>query len=361
MDITIVKSSYLKDIPIREFGDDIGFHERIRKNISELIYDKTAAGTYVGAAISSLGISNDQLVMNVALRLKEQVMRTNTIPWLPHIPELERKEELSELLLKLITWLKHPDRSAVDESPPVRSIASIITSYITGKRTTFEINLSALLHGLTKSEEIVDLMHKDGLGISYNDVLMLRDFRVVNDLKFSLDCPIKLAVGKPAIAILDNDDFNSDTLTAACQSHRTNVVFVQPESFYPEMLSEDYEVRAVPDANFASNLSKTIKELGSEMQSVNPYKTVKRGEPLLRKQPTDNRPPPDTAPQRTRGVIHALAKAQDDRTRPKPEEQTVPEFSGFHARMSNAEEKSRPIYRMTYPNPPSKTILNDVM
>jgi len=39
----------------------------------------------------------------------------------------------------------------------------------------------------------------------------------------------------------------------------------------------------------------------------------------------------------------------------------MPEFSGFHARMSNAEEKSRPIYHMTYHNPPSKTILNDVI
>jgi len=223
---SIVKSSYLKDILISEFGDDIGFHERIQKNISELVYDKTAASTYIGAAISSFGISNDQLVMNVALRLKEQVMRTNTISWLPYIPELEREEELSELLLKLVTWLKHPDRSAVDESPPVRSIASIITSYITGKRTIFEINLSVLLHGLAKSKEIVDLMHKDGLGISYNDVLMLRDFWVVKDLKSSLDCSIELAVGKPAITIVDNDDFNSDTLTGAGQSHRTNVMFV---------------------------------------------------------------------------------------------------------------------------------------
>jgi len=45
----------------------------------------------------------------------------------------------------------------------------------------------------------------------------------------------------------------------------------------------------------------------------------------------------------------------------KPEEQTVPGFSGFHARMSNAEEKSRPIFHRTYFNPPSKTILNDVI
>jgi len=45
---SIVKSSYLKDILI----SDIGFLECIQKNISELVYDKTAAGTYVGAAVS---------------------------------------------------------------------------------------------------------------------------------------------------------------------------------------------------------------------------------------------------------------------------------------------------------------------
>jgi len=359
---SVVKSSYLKEILVNEFGEDIGFHERIQKNVSELVYDTTAAGTYIEAAISSLGVSNDQLVMNVAARLKEQVIRTNTIPWLPYIHELEREEDLSELLLKLLTWLKHPNKSAIDDSPSVRSIASILTSYITGKRTAFEINLSVLLHGLTKSREIVDIMHKDGLGISYNDVLMLRDFWVVNDLKCSSDCPFELAEGKPAIAIVDNDDFKSDTLTGAGQSHRTNVMFVQPESFDTELPSENHEDRPVPGANFASNLSTTLKELGSEMQKVNPYKTAKRGEPPLRKPPADqSTPPPDTSVQRIRGVIHALARAQDERTRPKPEEQTVPGFSGFHASMSNADEKSRAIYHMTYPNPPSKTILNDVM
>ena len=58
-------------------------------------------------------------------------------------------------------------------------------------------------------------------------------------------------------------------------------------------------------------------------------------------------------------MIHALARAQEDRSRPKPEEQTVPGFSGFHANMSV--EKSCAIYHVTYPNPPSKTILYDVM
>ena len=60
-------------------------------------------------------------------------------------------------------------------------------------------------------------------------------------------------------------------------------------------------------------------------------------------------------------MIHELARPQEDRSRPKPEEQTVPGFSGFHANMSEPVEKSCAIYHVTYPNPPSKTILYDVM
>ena len=71
---------------------------------------------------------------------------------------------------------------------------------------------------------------KEGLGISYNDVLLIRDFWVVNDIKHSSDCPYELASDIPAIAVVDNADFKSDTLTGAGQSHRTNVMFVQPES-----------------------------------------------------------------------------------------------------------------------------------
>ncbi len=355
-----VKSSYLKEILTQEFGKYIGFHERNQKNESELVYDTAGAGTYIEAAISSLGVSNDQLLMNVAARLKEQVIGTDTILWPPYIYDSESEERLNKLLLKLISWLKQPSRSAIDDSPSVRSIASILTSYITGKRTTFKTNLSVLLHGLTKSREIVDILHKNRLGISYNDVLMLRDFWVVKDLQQSTDCPFEIADSRPAIAIVDNDDFKSDTLTGAGQSHRTNVMFVQPKLFDGEHPSRNHRDHQDPCAKLASNCSTTLKALGSEMQKVNLYKPVKRREPPIRKKETDLSNF-DTFAQRTRGVVHALARAKDDRVRPKPEEQTVPGFSGFHANMSKPDEESRAIYHMTYSNPPSKTILFDVM
>ena len=74
-------------------------------------------------------------------------------------------------------------------------------------------------------------MHKMGLGISYNEVLVSRNFKVVNDLKRSMNCSFEPFEGKPAIVIMNNEDFKSDTLTGAGQPHRTKVMFVQQETF----------------------------------------------------------------------------------------------------------------------------------
>ncbi|XP_071094997.1 protein crumbs-like [Haliotis cracherodii] len=137
-------------------------------------------------------------------------------------------------------------------------------------------------------------------------------------------------------------------------------MFVQPfESFDSEL--ESHETRTVPSTKLASSLSASLKELGSEMQNIDPYKTIKRGEPPIRAETENNSILFDTSTQRTRGVIHALSRAQDDLSRPKPEEQQVPGYKGFHANMSQPQEKSRAIYYMTYSDPPSKTILYDVM
>ena len=88
--------------------------------------------------------------MLLGLRLREQVIKTSTIPWPPYIQELENDENLNEILLKLITWLKRPNKSVAEENLSFRTIAYILTSYITGKHTKFETNLcTVLLHGMT--------------------------------------------------------------------------------------------------------------------------------------------------------------------------------------------------------------------
>ena len=102
-----VRSSYVKNLLINEYQEAIGFKERNEKNKSEreLVFDVAGGGDYIEAAISSLGISDDQLLENVAPRLSKKIRDISTVPWPPHIDNLEEGEEVCELLLKLLTWL----------------------------------------------------------------------------------------------------------------------------------------------------------------------------------------------------------------------------------------------------------------
>ena len=73
-------------------------------------------------------------------------------------------------------------------------------------------------------------------------------------------------------------------------------------------------------------------------------------------------PPVDgSAPQRVCSVIHALARIDNHGTRPLPEEQRVPGYSGAQSCCHPPPNKSKPYYHTTYNEPPSKSVLNDIM
>jgi len=132
-----VRSSYVKELLIEEYGETIGFKERSEMNKSAWVYDVAGGGDYIEAAISSLGISDHQLLQNLAPCLSKQIKDTSTVPWPPKIDQLEDEEEVCEQLIKLLTWLKHPARKTPDISPTTLSLASMINQYVTGKRTSF--------------------------------------------------------------------------------------------------------------------------------------------------------------------------------------------------------------------------------
>lgn len=153
---------------------------------------------------------------------------TPTVPWAPCIDRLEEDEQLCELLLKLLTWLKQPQRKTADLSPAPLSLASMIIYHITGQRTTTVINLGVSVHGMTRSKDLVDTLHKSGVCISYADTLLLYDHWGLMDVEASATCPQEIADGKPAIVIIDNDDFKIDTLTGnSTGAHQTTVMYVQ--------------------------------------------------------------------------------------------------------------------------------------
>ena len=162
-----------------------------------------------------------------------------------------------------------------------------------------------MIHGLSKSREIVDVLHKVGLGISYNDVLMLRDVWALDDLTNALDCPSELAHGVPAIAIVDNDDFKMDTLTGAGQkAHRTNVMYVQPEHLTQRLPTNDLS---------HLNVSDELKRIGSEMQTAEPYKSTKKADLPVRQNINDE-VQNKKMQQGMCSVIHALSRTLKDQS-----------------------------------------------
>ena len=52
-----IRSSFIKEILCREFKGRICFHSRPERNHSELVYDVSGGGSYVEAALSSIGIN----------------------------------------------------------------------------------------------------------------------------------------------------------------------------------------------------------------------------------------------------------------------------------------------------------------
>ena len=88
-------------------------------------------------------------------------------------------------------------------------------------------------------------------------------------------CPSEIANKYPAIVVMDNDDFKTDSLSGASETnHRTNVMFV-----HNEYLIE----HNVPDAPVPTLINpKGLKDLTKEFNKVNPYKTTSNGDPAIR-------------------------------------------------------------------------------
>ena len=346
-----VKSSYVKELLVREFGAGIAFYVPPQRNQSEVVYDTSGGGSYIGAAISLLGISSEQLIQNVANRLRDEIRQTVKVPWPPQVSELEQEEDLSPLLVQLISLLKKTGQAKPDAK--TCALASMLTYHVTGSPTITTVNLGMNLHGLTRSKELVDTFHKVGACIGYGLVRLLRDAWAVHDLQLCTDCPNEIMEDKAGVIIVDNDDFHNDTLTGANTSHRTNVMYVQRDSL------EDQGPQCGDRVKDAKTLSSALKEIAAGMQKHDRYITHKRGEP-----PVKNRVQPSLGgikPQRKRSVIHSLVRANSAGERPVANDQKIPSFAGFQALISAPVVKSKAYYFMTYSEPPKKAVLNDVM
>ena len=99
----------------------------------------------------------------------------------------------------------------------------------------------------------------------------------------------------------------------------------------------------------------------AELTHVHQYKCPagSRSEPPAR--PVVDTPVNGTSRQRARSVIHAMSRVDNDGTRPSPHEQQVPAYSGAQSCRHPPGHKSKPYYHTTYNEPPSKSVMHDIM
>ena len=156
----------------------------------------------------------------------------------------------------------------------------------------------------------------------------------------------------PGTVIMDNDDFKDDTLTGSNTSHRTNVMFVQPEIYAasPEVTRQSLTIPTTSD----------VKSLCTAQHTVEPYKTTTKG--TLKPQPNANiKALSDSQIQRRRNIIHGLARLDGSIGQKQADAQNIGAFAGFQASTQTPVVKSKPYYFLTFPSPPSKTVVHEVM
>ena len=150
--------------------------------------------------------------------------------------------------------------------------------------------------------------------------------------------------------MLDNDDFQDDTLTCSNTSHRTNVMFVQTENLLSSSSDSSKLTLAKP---------KDLKNITTEQHHFEPYKTMKRVHLLSR--PEVDISLKNTKDQRMRGMIHSLARLDASCHCLPPETQQVGAFTGFQSCIHKGVVRSKAYYFLTFPKPPQKSVVHQVM
>ena len=139
------RTSKLKSILKKEFGDVVGFHNRFQKNQSSIVYDVSKGGSYIEAAINAWGISDDDLLRNVASRLRKKTKNFTNLTWPPHPKHLDTTPDMPEVLLKFLVWLKYPTRKPEEctmNNPQIVALGDLLLAYIVNKRTKFQVNVA---------------------------------------------------------------------------------------------------------------------------------------------------------------------------------------------------------------------------
>ena len=121
------------------------------------------------SALNSWGLSIEDLLHNVACQVDEDAKGLPQMPWHRSIANL-CAEAPENFLTKFVGWMISLEKTNPDLTPEVYAMASLFQSVVINKRTGFQVLMTSIIYGLSRSRELVDLCKKFGFGISYQDI-----------------------------------------------------------------------------------------------------------------------------------------------------------------------------------------------
>ena len=196
--ISKIKSSHVKEMLIKEFGGQIGFEERDNVNQSTIVYNKSLTGTYLKSVVDLSGIKTAEILKAAAKRLREE-LKSKT-PSMDFPPLLSKITDISDsypndaLRIFLSQLIDDKDDKHASQ---IMFIGDAIESLVTSERTQLPTLTAIVVHGTTRSKELVDLLFDAGVSISYKSLLRLYDDWAYNDIVVNSVCPKEISKGKP--------------------------------------------------------------------------------------------------------------------------------------------------------------------
>ena len=139
---------------------------------------------------------------------------------------------------------------------------------------------------------MIYLLHKCGVCISYNDLLLLYDALALEDVEISETCAAGIAADKPLVLIADSDDFTITTNAAGV--HLANVLYIQPASYEEKKDHAPETIQHTNKKEVTKQLDKKFKKLTAVQHYMCPH--YDSSEPPVRSRVSE--PVNDLRPQR---------------------------------------------------------------
>ena len=208
-----IKSDCIKGLLILHFWDTIGFHTSV------VVYSRRTGQVYYEVVVSGLEVT-DEDILSIAcnqFRINIKLNMPYYMPFPSNLDDLSTESKWSRDIF--FEWMYSHNLVTKDKSE---------------LKTAFCL----LLHGTTRSKELVNIASDWGIGILYHNLLYLCECWALDDFERELVCPAEITEGKARTVNIDNNDIKDNDLTGGTTLHRANMMFVQPRKWIRKVSEE---------------------------------------------------------------------------------------------------------------------------